>query len=229
MAEEVENKKTITRTDLIKKARRTMMIAVIAASIVVGIGFVGIRRLMSENIFVGRVIAEKGKTLDNIKKSQANLPTLENKIKILATDENLASARFDSKEAILRVVPDSLPSVYNEASLGTSLSERILKSGIENEVTIESVRTGNSASVSTTAPATVDGLKTASFTFTVSGNASMVTRVLENLERSIRFLDVSQISITYSGNVQMNVRGVAYYIDETVVRLTSTTITAGGR
>ncbi|MCL2085562.1 hypothetical protein FWH09_01355 [Candidatus Saccharibacteria bacterium] len=220
-----EDKRTVSRGDLAAKARKTMMITVVMTSIVVGLGLVGIRRLIIENIFLGRVIIQKNETINNLRDSQRNLPNLENAIRILSVNEDLMAARFDEEQDTLRVVPDALPSVYNEAGLGASLAERLLR---VDGATIESVRTGNSALATAPIPISAEGLRTANFTFTISGDENAIKQVLENLEKSIRFITVGQINITYSGRIQMSVRGVAYYVDESIVQLTSTTIRAGG-
>ncbi|MDR0887380.1 MAG: hypothetical protein LBM97_01675 [Candidatus Nomurabacteria bacterium] len=224
------NKKQNTRYDLIKQSRRTMIMVVVVVSIIVGFGVVGIRRLVVETIFTGKVIAQKNITVKNIKTSSNNMQPLENKIKVLSLNEALQSARFEEKESTLRVVPDALPSVYNEVSLGSSLSERLLK---VDGATVESVRTGNSASTATGgtsgAASAASAVKSANFNFTVSGDETAIKKVLENLEKSVRFITTNQINISYTGRIQLNVRGVAYYVDESQVALTSVTISADNK
>jgi len=223
------DKRSVTRDDLIRKSQRTMFAVVVVASIIVGISLVGIRRLVMENIFMVRVIDQQNETLGNLRTSNRNIPALEDQIRLLQTNEALMVSRFDEEEAVLRVIPDALPSVNNEISLGTSLSERLLD---VDGITIESIRTGTSATgggiSSSASGATGVNMLSVPFSFVVNGDEAAIQAILENLEKSIRFVTVGRINVTYTGRIEMNVQGVAYYVDETVPVLGSTTITMGG-
>jgi hypothetical protein len=205
-----------------------MIVTVVIASIIVGVGVVGIRRLIMENIFIGRVNVQLTETRNNIRESRSNLPILEEGIRALALSEDLMAARFSEEQETLRVIPDSLPSVDNEVALGASLAEGILCADCtEGPITIESIRTGNSAFTTMTPPAIGSGMGVSNFAFTVNGDDNSVKEVLENLERSIRFMTVGQMNIMRAGRTQLSVSGGAFYVNEVTVQLTSTVIRMG--
>ena len=214
----------IRKRQMISKANRNMFIAVALASMVLGFAIVGSVFLIKKGVFNNKVIIEKQKTVKTLKASNANYPELETNIKNMRLNKELETLfrdilTGDEDEDILRIIPNSLPSVSNYAALGASISDRLLDI---NDITIQSVRIGRGGSSSIGSSTQSTGLaKPIEYHFSVYGPITATREVMENLEKSIRIIDVSKMTLTYSrtDRLTLDVTGNAYYVDPAIAEL----------
>lgn len=197
----------------IAKANRTMFIWIAVASALIGTAAVVAIFFFQQLVYNEKVLGEKLNTVTTLDKNLAAIEDLQNEVRALSANSALASAKASESEQPLQVILDALPSEANSLALGASLQQRLL-TGIEGNYTLENLQVdqvsgvevlGDSASDSDTA-----GQIT--FSFGVSGDQAALRQVLENLERSIRTIEVTSLTIEMSGNViNMRVEGRAFY------------------
>jgi hypothetical protein len=229
MAQEV----AIKKVQAISKAGRNMFIAVALASVVVGFSIVGSIFLIQKMMFNAKVIGEKQKTSDILHKNNEAIGKLASEVKILESNSNLQSVTTNSDSNALRTIPDALPSVNNPISLGSSVMVKLLKvegtdiesfrldststASVEEEVTEETAETAEGAE----STVMVQNLHEIGFKFEVSGDADSILKVIQNLERSIRQIDITVMEITYNaaGTLTLTASARAYYVSAPSIEL----------
>ncbi|MES2631114.1 MAG: hypothetical protein V4611_04090 [Patescibacteria group bacterium] len=212
------NEVAIRKRTQIVKANRTMFIWIALASALVGSAVVVSIFLTQKMIYNEKVLAEKQNTVSTLDKNNKVVPELEDQIRILDTNQALISSKANESDQAIQVILDALPSEGNSLALGASLQNKLL-AGIPG-LTIESLRvdsivgieslTGGSSSSSDTEETETNNVIT--FSFTVKGSQESIKTVLQNLERSIRLIDITTLSIETQQNAQsMTVQAKAYY------------------
>lgn len=211
----------------IAKANRTMFLWVAGVSAIVGFAIVVAILLGQKLIYNEKVLAEKSKTASVLTQNLEAIKELEEKVRVLNTNQALRDSMADGEGEPLRVVLDALPSEPNSSALGASLQERFLN---ESGLTVESlvvdpisgVEAGvgegedvQDASAATEETTTSSVASEISFSFTVSAasdNTNALQELLQRLERSIRTINVTSIKLEQQGSsLQMVVTGRAYY------------------
>ena len=121
----------------------------------------------------------------------------------------------------LRVIPDALPAFRNEEALLASMNQIFNISGWQPE----SISPGGGTETSTT-----EGLNEISVSINIEANPAVTTRVIDNIERSIREFDFNSATIEWGGPDSLNIQAQAksYYVDESVIKESSKTISAEG-
>lgn len=139
-----------------------------------------------------------------------------------ATELQAASNLIKSCSA-LRVIPDALPAFGNEEALLASLNKLFIISGWDPE-TISPAGSSISTELST-------GLNAISVNLSVEADPSITMRVLDNIERSIREFDIERATIEWGSNNTLNLQAQAssYYVDESTITETTTTIKPEGK
>lgn len=141
-----------------------------------------------------------------------------------STSEQLivASQRIRRCSA-LRVIPDALPAFKNEEALLASLNKLFIVSGWQPE--------SLSPTGTATASETIPGLYGISVRLSIDADAGTTTRVLDNIERSIREFDIERATIEWKGNdtLGLQAQATAYYMDESTITETTETIKAEGK
>jgi hypothetical protein len=221
------NNTAIRKRTQISKANRTMFMWVAMSSVVVGVTMVVAFSLVQQLIYNERILAEKEKTVATLKANNAIISELETQVRVLDTNEALGSVRASDDDQAIQVILDALPSDANSLALGASLQNKLL-SGISG-LTIESLQIdpvigieslADGASSEQDASAT-GGANQITFQFSVSGDQDALKKVLTNLERSIRAIDILSLSIESQGSSQlMSVQARAFYEPTKVVELT---------
>lgn len=205
----------------ISRANKTMFLAIAGASTVVGFSLVLVIFLGQRILFGEKVIAEKDHTISVLQKNIDTVPALKDNIRVLNTNQDLASVRLNSTDAPLQSVLDALPSNANSTAMASSLQTKLL-AGVPG-VTIESLRV-DSASSDGTSNTDAAGSNTISFSFAVSTASNKQTSlrsVLQRIEMSIRPFDVTNLSIeSQGGRVILTANGVGYYDTAQTVQLT---------
>jgi len=217
----------IRKRSQIAKANRTMFLWVAISAALVSFAIVASIFLVQKLAFNEKVLIEKNKTVGTLNKNNAAVPELENEVRALDANANLAKVKANENDQAIQVILDALPSEANSLALGGSLQNKLL-TGIQG-LTIESLQVDPVAGVETISDSDVvdatvsDSDSTQNqitFTFVVTGDQNALTQVLTNLEKSIRTIDITHLTIENQGNKQMmTVQGSAYYQPTRTVEL----------
>lgn len=206
----------------IAKANRTMFLWVMGASIVVGAAAVTSGFLIQKLAFNGRIISIKNQTVETLKSNNETIVKLKDNVRPLNSNQLLLDARADPDEAPIQVILDALPSEANPAALGASLQEELFRT---DDVTVESLSfeaiagdysgsDGDSDESSDSEQSSELGEPIA-FNFSVSVPSNKVDSLqtlLLRLERSIRAIDVTSLTVEMQGSrIVLNANAVAYY------------------
>jgi len=211
----------------IMKANRTMFLWVAAVSVVFGVALVGIIFLVQMLLFNERVLEEKSKTVATLKVNNENIIELESQVRVLDTNQSLASLKAKSDDQAVQVILDALPSEANSPALGSSLQEKLLANipGLElNSIKIDPVvgveYLQDSDSMISADPIT-DTQNNITFNFSVTGDEIALKKALQNLENSIRTINVVSVMIESQEDKRvMTVNGQAFYEPVRIVELT---------
>ena len=202
----------------IEKAGKTMFLWVALASAIVGVAGVLLVTLFQQMMFNQEVIDEKNTTLSNLRSNNEAAQELKDNIRVINTNQALLDTpRLDGSEPI-SVVLDALPSKANSAAFGASLEQKLLtvESIVIESLIVEPVsgvedgdEEGGSGEINFSLSVTTD-----------RGSVDKLKEVLTNLQRSIRVVDVTDVSIEQqSSRVTMSIKGKAFYSTEKRVQL----------
>lgn len=230
-----EQKNTaIRKRQQIAKANRTMFVWVAGVSAIVGIAIVASLFLLQKAWFNEKVLAEKGATASTLIDNNKVIEELKNQIRVLNTNDALRSSMIQGESQPIQVVLDALPSDANSSALGSSLQEKFLNG---SGLTIESLNVDPVQGVESRDENIQDASKSASsdgeansinFRFAVStdvNNANAFKELLRKLERSIRAIDVTALSVETQGSrIVLTVDGRAFYQPAKTVELKDKTV-----
>jgi hypothetical protein len=220
------NNAAIRKRTQITKANRTMFLWIAAGSVVVGCALVVAFFLAQKLVYNEKVLAEKEKTVAVLNANNAIISELETQVRVLDTNEALKSVRVSEDDQAIQVILDALPSGANSTALGASLQKKLL-TGIKG-LTLESLQvdpvvgveslSGTSSEQDASATA---GANQITFQFAVSGSQDALKKVLTNLERSIRAIDILTLRIESQGSTQlMSIQARAFYEPAKTIELT---------
>lgn len=211
----------------IAKANRTMFMWVAGVSVIFGVAFVGATFLTQMLFYNEKVIAEKNRTVSTLATDNNNVTALEAQVRVLDTNQALIDSKSKPDDQAIQVILDALPSDANSLALGASLQNKLLVGVPGIELTslqvdpvagVESLGNGESVAESTSQG-------TIAFRFSVTGSDIALKQILQNLEKSIRTIDVTSIQIESQGAVQtLSVEAQAYYEPARVVQLRDITV-----
>ncbi len=220
------NSAAIRKRAQIARANRTMFLWIAASSAIVGAGLVVSYFLLQSLVYNEKVLFEKSNTVSVLNQNNNNAEELQNQVLILDTNEALASVKANEDDQSIQVVLDALPAEANSLALGASLQSKLL-AGVSG-LTIDSLQIEPVAGVETLANGRVvsgnapQGSNAITFRFSVTGDQKALRKVLNNLERSIRQIDISTLRIESQGTKQtMVVQAQAYYEPAQIVELTN--------
>lgn len=213
----------IKKQSLIDKTRKSVILIVAGASVVIGALIVVSGILVQHLIFNSKVIAEQNKTLAVIERNIDQVDELEADLTVLNTNEQLMDARSSSNAEALQTVLDALPAEPNRLALGASLEKKIFDGlpglTVQSLSVDSSVGSGGGAQLQAS---NLDGLGSLSFTASISGSPETLKLALDRLQQSIRAMNVSRINGTASGDsVTFNITGEAYYLQPVDLSLRS--------
>lgn len=198
----------------IASANKMMFLWVAGVSVVFGVCLVGAIFLGQMLFFNERVLHEKDLTVSTLDSNLNTVSALESNIRVLDTNQALNDSKAKPGDDALQVILDALPSDANSLALGASLQNKLLAniSGLTlNSLQVDPV-VGIETQDSTDSGIVSAGENQISFTFSVTGNTTSLSKVLKNLESSIRTIDIVSLKIENQGSSQtMTVQGRAYY------------------
>jgi hypothetical protein len=223
----------IRKRQQIANANRMMFVWVAAVSAIVGVAIVGSLFLLQKAWFNEKILLEKANTAGTLTKNNEVIDELKDQIRVLNTNEELKSAMVQADSQPVQVVLDALPSDANSSALGSSLQEKFLSG---SGLTIESlqvdpvagIESDTSQNVQDASSSTAGGDNQIFFRFSVStgvDNASALKELLQKLERSIRAIDITSLTIeTQGARLLLSVQGHAYYEPAKTVELKDKTV-----
>jgi len=215
----------------IASANRAMFIWVAGASVIVGFALVGIIFLVQILLFNERVLQEKDRTIATLNIDNNNVSKLEDQVRVLDTNQALISAKANPSDQAIQVILDALPSDANSLALGASIQNKLLANidgltlnslQVNPVIGIESLSSDNSINAS---PSLSGSQNEIDFSFSVSGDDVALEKVLTNLEKSIRTIDVISLKIKSQGSVRaLTIQARAFYEPARVVQLKDRTV-----
>ncbi|MFZ1250357.1 MAG: GspMb/PilO family protein [Candidatus Microsaccharimonas sp.] len=218
----------IRKRTQIAKANRTMFIWISIASVVVGVAAVVSYFLFNNLAYTEKVLAEKQTTLSTLNSNNNVVAGLADEIRVLDTNSALSSVKAKDTDQAIQVILDALPSEANSFALGASLQNKLLAgvSGLDGGIEslqvdpVVGVETLTGSTATTTAQSAAGTENAITFRFKVRGGQPALRQVLENLEKSIRTIVVTNVRIeTQRTGPEMTVEGKAFYEPTTAVKL----------
>jgi hypothetical protein len=199
------NDVAIRKRSQIAKANRTMFLWIAAASALIGCAVVVSIFMFQKAAYNERVLSEKQKTVTTLENNNKAVPDLQNAIRVLDTNEDLMSVKANESDQAVQVILDALPSDANSLALGASLQNKLL-SGVPG-LTVLSLQVDPVVGVELLSEesgvdqsATEGGGNVITFQFSVTGSQDALKQVLNNLERSIRTMQVMSVRIEGAGS-----------------------------
>jgi hypothetical protein len=221
---ETKRNVALRKRQQIENAGRTMFVWVTIAAAVVGVAAVVGTSLVQRIAFNQKVINAKNETISHLKDNNKIVSDLKDNIRVLNTDPALLSTpRLDGTEP-LSVILDALPSTANSSALGASLQQKLLDvSGVSLEsLTVDPIAGVEDEGSSSDSEA-ASGQNEITFEFVVSTDAAQadnLKQVLRNIERSIRAIDLTSVTIERQGNnMTLSASGRAFYQPASTVEL----------
>lgn len=210
----------------IDSANRTMFLWVAGVSVVFGFASVAVIFLMQMLIFNERVLIEKDKTVSNLNSNIKLVKQLETNVKKLDANQDLIDSKANSDDQAIQVILDALPSDANSNAFGASLQNKIIATVPNLE--LNSLQINPVAGIESLGDSglVVDGSSVTAaqidFSFSVSGDEVALKQVLENIEKSIRPIDIVSLRIESQGAMQsMHIKGRTFFEPAIEVELKS--------
>lgn len=221
------NDVAIRKRSQIAQANRTMFIWIAIASALVGSAIVVSFFLTQKLFFNEKVLAEKQNTVAILDNNNKVAPQLEDQIRVLDTNQALASVKANPSDQAIQVILDALPSDGNSLALGASLQNKLL-TGIPGLTSVDSLQVDPIVGVETLSSdgTTVDASSTSTdsnvitFRLVVKGSQDAIKQVLQNFERSIRIIDITSLQVeTQQDGQLMTIQAKAYYEPSKTIQL----------
>lgn len=223
----------IRKRQQIANANRMMFVWVAAVSVIVGIAIVVSIFLLQKAWFNEKVLAEKAKTASILTENNKVIGDLKDQIRVLNINQALKDSMAPGETQPIQVVLDALPAEANSSALGSSLQQKFLNDGaltiesltVDPVAGVESQSDTNVQDASATKPVAENQIN---FRFSVSvdgNNPGALKSLLQRLERSIRAIDLTTLSIETQGNrLLLTVNGHAFYEPAKTVDLKDKTV-----
>ncbi len=210
----------VRKREQIKRANRMMFLWIAGVSAIVGVCVVLSIFLVQQILFNEKVLAEKAKTVETLKKNLSVVSQLEENINVLNTNKALISTRLNEDDTAVQSVLDAVPAAANSTSLAASLQTKLL-AGVPGVVLdklsvnpVGGAETGSGA-IDVAQADTEAGVNQISYSFSMSANANnyaALRQVLERVEKSIRPFNNNSVTVDVQNNsVTMTVSGVGYF------------------
>lgn len=222
----MNNDVAIRKRTQIAQANRAMFIWIAIASALIGTAAVVSIFLFQKLSYNEQVLSVKQETVSTLDHNLSVVEGLKADIKALEVNTALMSVKANDSDEALQVVLDALPSEANSLALGASLQAKLL-AGVTGNYSLQALQVTPVLGVETLADASVvdasapsTSSNTISFNFSVKGDQAALRQILQNLEKSIRTIVVTRLSIdTQSGDLTISVDGHAFYQPAKTIQL----------
>lgn len=223
---EPQKETALRKRTQISKTNRMMLLWIAAASVIVGSALVVSYFLAQKLFFNEKVLSEKEKTVATLQANNSVVSALKDQVRVLDANAALAKVKANPDDQALQVILDALPADANSLALGASLQNKLL-AGIPG-LSLESLQVDPVVGVEVSGDAAVQDASLSdsvssnqiTFQFSVIGDQAALKQVLNNLERSIRAIDITSLRIENQGSQQlMSVQGRAFYEPAKTVEL----------
>lgn len=221
------NDVAIRKRNQIAKANRTMFLWIAIASALVGAAVVVSIFFAQQLIYNEKVLAEQGKTVETLKHNNSVAEELQDEIRVIDTNVDLAKVKANDADQALQVILDALPSDANSLALGASLQNKLL-TGVPGLQPIQTLQVTPVAGIEADEDAAVEvdeGVEaienSITFNFAIVGTEEALHQVLNNLERSIRTIEITSLRVENQadGTLLMTVSARAFYEPEVKLEL----------
>ena len=228
-----DNNSAIRKRTQIDRTNKIMFLWIAIASALVGVAVVVSIFLVQKVIYEEKVLAVKATTVSTLDKNLKVIDQLKTDVQALDANSALMSVKANPTDQALQVVLDALPSDANSLALGASLQNKLL-TNVPGSFTLESLQvdpvsgvevldTGDTvdASESSDTSTTSGSASQISFSFSVKGNQEALSGILKNLEKSIRTIVVTNLTIEkQTDTLVMSAQGHAFYQPAKTIELT---------
>ena len=228
-----DNNSAIRKRTQIDRTNKIMFLWIAIASALVGVAVVVSIFLVQKVIYEEKVLAVKATTVSTLDKNLKVIDQLKTDVQALDANSALMSVKANPTDQALQVVLDALPSDANSLALGASLQNKLL-TNVPGSFTLESLQvdpvsgvevldTGDTvdASESSDTSTTSGSASQISFNFSVKGDQQALSGILKNLEKSIRTIVVTNLTIEkQTDTLVMSVEGHAFYQPAKTIELT---------
>jgi len=223
MAESNKQLTGLKKRQQITNANKLIFLWVIGAAVALSICGVGIQFLFRQAAFNQKIISAKSSTQSTLASNIENARELKGKIDNLLADTNLASVKADPTDSTLKVVLDALPTKDDKSALASSLQQVILpKSGIALTELSTIGQSGSELIDATADPEAAPAATalTSGFDLGATGSYDQIKNMLYDLERTIRPINITKISLEGTdSSLRVTAGGVTYYLPERTVEL----------
>jgi hypothetical protein len=204
----------------IASANKLIFLWVIGAAVALSICGVGMQFLFRQAAFNQKIIGEKAKTQTTLTNNITNARQLKQKVDELLANTDLASVKATEGDTTLKVVLDALPTADDKAALATSLQQVILpKSGV-GLTELSTIALQGDVVTQGEEPVNDGTAKPTGFTFSVTGAYGQVKTMLQDLERTIRPINVTNLTLDGGdSSLRTTVKADSYYLPERTVEL----------
>src|SRR3989344_2406184 len=193
----------------ITRANQTMFLWVAGVSVIIGFSVVIALFIGQKIIYSQKVIQKKEQTEKHLVANLKNIDDLKGKIRVLDTDEGLKSTRLSENDSAIQSILDALTADANVTALGSSLEKKILD---VPGVTVESITPGQLSEGDSSGDATPQTLPVCFSVSVASSNTDALREVLLRLEKSIRAINVTNLSLETQGTKRfLTVTAEVYY------------------
>lgn len=212
----------------IMSANKLIFLWVIGAAVALSIFGVAAQFLFRQAAFNQKIIGAKAQTQSTLAQNIDNAQELKKKVDALLADPNLSKVKANADDTTLKVVLDALPTKNDPSALASSLQQVILpKSGV-SLTELSTINQVESTIVDPNATGETQQIGDALFTplnYGATGNYDQIKTMLHDLERTIRPINVTNISLEGTdATLRVTVQGVTYYLPERSVELGKRTI-----
>ncbi|MFZ1258031.1 MAG: hypothetical protein WAQ25_01015 [Candidatus Saccharimonas sp.] len=208
------------KRQIIANSNKTMLVWVAGMSAVLGVCAVLSMFLVQHIVYKNKVLSKLNETSSILKMNIKTSDKLLQEVRVLNTNEALASVKARPDDKALQVILDALPADPNSLALGASLQQSLL-SGVPG-VTIESlaVESVNTNNITTSEIGQIP------FTLVVNAtDANALKDMLLRIEKSIRTIDIESMILEKSEQkYTMTLNAHAYYLPGSSVQLTDVVV-----
>jgi len=198
-------------------ANNMMFTVVAVASLVIVFSLLGAKALLSQSNFQHKILKEKNKAVQQLKSNIDAANTLKTQYDVFENENpNIiggqgginVSSNGPSDGDNARIVLDALPSQYDFPALTSSL-EKIIDNDHLGVQSIGGTDAGQSSSTSTSSQSQPQPM---AFSLSVLTDYNSSQTLIKDLERSIRPIDVTSLTIQgSSASLTVNVQANTYY------------------